>query len=121
MSSDKVDTEKSAADFYPGSSSPDPGHGDIIEDHGAESGLQRRLGTRHITMIALGSSIGMGLWLGSGTSLIAGGPAAMFIGCRLPCCDSSVVVLQTLLTGAFSLWDRSPRRLDDLGRSSVHR
>ena len=84
MSSEKFDTEKSAPDFYPGSSSPDPGHGDVIADHGAESGLQRRLGTRHITMIALGSSIGMGLWLGSGTSLIDGGPAAMFIGCRLP-------------------------------------
>ena len=49
-------------------------------DYGAESELQRRLSTRHITMIALGSSIGMGLWLGSGTSLISGGPAAMFIG-----------------------------------------
>jgi amino acid transporter len=31
-------------------------------------------------MIALGSSIGMGLWLGSGTSLTNGGPAAIFIG-----------------------------------------
>jgi len=31
-------------------------------------------------MIALGSSIGMGLWLGSGTSLTNGGPAGIFIG-----------------------------------------
>jgi amino acid permease len=51
-------------------------------DHGAESELQRRLSSRHITMIALGSSIGMGLWLGSGTSLINGGPAALLIGCK---------------------------------------
>jgi amino acid transporter len=51
-----------------------------MDDHGAESELQRRLSTRHITMIALGSSIGMGLWLGSGTSLASGGPAAMFLG-----------------------------------------
>jgi amino acid transporter len=51
-------------------------------DFGAESELQRRLSSRHITMIALGSSIGMGLWLGSGTSLADGGPAAMFIGCE---------------------------------------
>lgn len=51
-------------------------------DHGADSELQRRLSSRHITMIALGSSIGMGLWLGSGTSLINGGPAALLIGCR---------------------------------------
>ncbi|KAF2092129.1 hypothetical protein K490DRAFT_32268 [Saccharata proteae CBS 121410] len=49
-------------------------------DHGAESELQRRLSTRHLTMIALGSSIGMGLWLGSGTSLTNGGPAGIFIG-----------------------------------------
>ncbi|OGM43356.1 arginine permease [Aspergillus bombycis] len=49
-------------------------------DHGAETDLQRTLSTRHITMIALGSSIGMGLWLGSGTSLANGGPAAIFIG-----------------------------------------
>lgn len=51
-------------------------------DHGADSELQRRLSSRHITMIALGSSIGMGLWLGSGTSLINGGPAALLIGCK---------------------------------------
>ncbi|KAL1609886.1 hypothetical protein SLS60_001551 [Paraconiothyrium brasiliense] len=43
-------------------------------DHGAETELQRHLSTRHVTMIALGSSIGMGLWLGSGKSLASGGP-----------------------------------------------
>lgn len=62
---------------------PDYRHGSVVsitEDFGADSELQRRLSTRHITMIALGSSIGMGLWLGSGTSLTSGGPAAMFIG-----------------------------------------
>lgn len=55
--------------------------GDVYEDYGADSDLQRRLSSRHISMIALGSSIGMGLWLGSGTSLTEGGPAAIFIGC----------------------------------------
>lgn len=51
--------------------------GDVvfISDHGAETELRRLLSTRHLTMIALGSSIGMGLWLGSGTSLTNGGPA----------------------------------------------
>lgn len=43
-------------------------------DHGADTELQRHLSTRHVTMIALGSSIGMGLWLGSGKSLASGGP-----------------------------------------------
>lgn len=74
----------------PPSSSPsadahDVHTGDIVandHDHGAESELQRRLSSRHVTMIALGSSIGMGLWLGSGTSLANGGPAALFIGCK---------------------------------------
>jgi amino acid permease len=50
--------------------------GDVfVHDHGAETDLRRILSTRHLTMIALGSSIGMGLWLGSGTSLVDGGPA----------------------------------------------
>ncbi|PYH31966.1 putative amino acid transporter [Aspergillus neoniger CBS 115656] len=49
-------------------------------DYGAETDLKRSLSTRHLTMIALGSSIGMGLWLGSGESLADGGPAAIFIG-----------------------------------------
>ncbi|KAH3503688.1 hypothetical protein KXW24_008038 [Aspergillus fumigatus] len=31
-------------------------------------------------MVALGSAIGMGMWLGSGTSLLKGGPASLFIG-----------------------------------------
>ncbi|KAL3295297.1 arginine permease [Colletotrichum asianum] len=51
-------------------------------DHGADSRLQRRLGNRHITMIGIGSSIGMGLWLESGKGLVAGGPASLFIGCE---------------------------------------
>lgn len=49
-------------------------------DHGADTELRRILSTRHLTMIALGSSIGMGLWLGSGSSLIRGGPAGIFLG-----------------------------------------
>jgi amino acid transporter len=52
----------------------------VDHDYGADTDLKRTLSTRHITMIALGSSIGMGLWLGSGSSLASGGPAAMFIG-----------------------------------------
>ena len=77
--SDSSDIEKSHE--YPNEKVFDQGHGEIVtEDHGADSELQRRLSTRHITMIALGSSIGMGLWLGSGTSLTSGGPASIFLG-----------------------------------------
>lgn len=51
-----------------------------IVDHGADTTLHRSLGSRHLTMISLGSAIGMGMWLGSGTSLSNGGPASLFIG-----------------------------------------
>ncbi|KAI6093210.1 amino acid permease/ SLC12A domain-containing protein [Hypoxylon rubiginosum] len=50
------------------------------DDYGADTELKRSLSTRHLTMIALGSSIGMGLWLGSGLSLASGGPAGIFLG-----------------------------------------
>ncbi|KAF2668236.1 amino acid transporter [Microthyrium microscopicum] len=49
-------------------------------DHGADSSLQRRLVTLHVVMVALGTSIGMGLWLGSGKCLATGGPASLFLG-----------------------------------------
>ncbi|KAI0159904.1 amino acid permease/ SLC12A domain-containing protein [Hypoxylon sp. FL1284] len=52
----------------------------VDDDCGAETELKRSLSTRHLTMIALGSSIGMGLWLGSGLSLASGGPAGIFLG-----------------------------------------
>ncbi|KAL4938632.1 amino acid permease-domain-containing protein [Aspergillus oleicola] len=58
----------------------DHSHGHYPGDHGADTDLHRQLSTRHLTMIALGSSIGMGLWLGSGVSLQRGGPAAIFLG-----------------------------------------
>ncbi|KAF5662518.1 amino acid transporter [Fusarium circinatum] len=52
----------------------------VEEDVGADSELHRSLTSRHLTMIGIGSSIGMGLWLGSGKGLATGGPAALFLG-----------------------------------------
>ncbi|KAF2645122.1 hypothetical protein P280DRAFT_487584 [Massarina eburnea CBS 473.64] len=76
--------EKDEAHASVESSPPPHSNGDHYHgshgDHGAETELQRLLSTRHVTMIALGSSIGMGLWLGSGTSLASGGPAGIFLG-----------------------------------------
>lgn len=43
-------------------------------------GLSRSLTSRHLLMFSIGSAIGMGMWLGSGMSLVDGGPAALFIG-----------------------------------------
>lgn len=42
--------------------------------------LERALKARHLQMIAIGGSIGTGLFVGSGGSLSGGGPAALIIG-----------------------------------------
>ncbi|KAI9798903.1 MAG: hypothetical protein M1833_004406 [Piccolia ochrophora] len=41
------------------------------------AGLQRKLKARHIQMIAIGSNIGTGLFIGSGKALHTGGPLAL--------------------------------------------
>ncbi|WEW60064.1 histidine permease [Emydomyces testavorans] len=45
----------------------------------ASSPLQRKLHGRHLQMIAIGGSIGTGLFVGSGKSLAIGGPASLLI------------------------------------------
>lgn len=45
----------------------------------AHSPLQRKLKLRNITMIAIGSSIGSALFVGSGSALATGGPAGILI------------------------------------------
>ncbi|CCH58497.1 hypothetical protein TBLA_0A07060 [Henningerozyma blattae CBS 6284] len=42
-------------------------------------GLKKNLQARHVSMIAIGGSLGTGLLIGTGTSLSAAGPASMFI------------------------------------------
>jgi len=45
----------------------------------ATSALHRKLKGRHLQMIAIGGSIGTGLFVGSGSTLAQGGPAALLI------------------------------------------
>lgn len=50
---------------------------EIPKEH---EGLKRRMTSRHLFMISIGSAVGMGLWLGTGASLHKGGPVGLFLG-----------------------------------------
>lgn len=60
-------------------------HGTVEEQEEAphaaiEDRLARKLTARQVQMIAIGGTIGTGLFLGTGKSLATGGPASMLIG-----------------------------------------
>ncbi|RAK99696.1 amino acid permease GAP1 [Aspergillus ibericus CBS 121593] len=83
----------------------------------AESPLQRKLKGRHLQMIAIGGSIGTGLFVGSGTVLAAGGPASVLIayaliGCMLYCTMHALGEMAVLFPVAGSFSHYSTRFID---------
>ncbi|KAI5805363.1 amino acid permease-domain-containing protein [Peziza echinospora] len=83
----------------------------------ADSPLSRSLKGRHLQMIAIGGSIGTGLFVGSGSALASGGPAALLIafsliGTMLYCVVHALGELAVVfpIAGSFSAY--STRFLD---------
>jgi len=83
----------------------------------ANSPLQRSLKGRHLQMIAIGGSIGTGLFVGSGSALAHGGPASLviafiLIGAMLYCTVHALGEMAVLypVAGSFSAY--STRFLD---------
>ncbi|KID90051.1 Amino acid/polyamine transporter I [Metarhizium guizhouense ARSEF 977] len=77
----------------------------------ANTGLARKLKGRHLQMIAIGGSIGTGLFVASGGALHSGGPASLLIafsivGIMLYCTCQALGELAVLfpIAGSFSSW-----------------
>lgn len=77
----------------------------------AHIGLSRSLKGRHLQMIAIGGSIGTGLFVVSGKALNAGGPASLLIafgiiGAMLYCTCQALGELAVIfpIAGSFSSW-----------------
>ncbi|KAK7214587.1 hypothetical protein V2G26_002590 [Clonostachys chloroleuca] len=73
---------RSVEDF-PGGKWPNESNGVVDEEgsprHVQQDRLRRSLSARQVQMIAIGGTIGTGLFLGTGKSLATGGPASMLI------------------------------------------
>jgi amino acid transporter len=88
MGAEEMGREKYDADIEASGASSPVG----IEVSEGESGkLKRSLKGRHMQMIAIGGSIGAGLFVGSGSALNSGGPASLVI-------DFIIIGIMLLLT-----------------------
>lgn len=80
--------------------------------HNTGDGLQRGLEERHVSLMALGAAIGVGLFLGSATTIRLAGPAILI--CYLVCGLAIFVIMRALgemavhnpVSGSFSRYAR---------------
>jgi len=87
-------TNEAHGEFALGNADADRKAGDLTR-------LSRKLKTRHLQMIAIGGSIGCGLFIGSGAALKTGGPGAVvmdfcIIGFMIFCMVNAMGELATL-------------------------
>jgi yeast amino acid transporter len=87
-------TNEAHGEFALGNADADRKAGDLTR-------LSRKLKTRHLQMIAIGGSIGCGLFIGSGAALKTGGPGAVvmdfcIIGLMIFCMVNAMGELATL-------------------------
>ncbi|KAI9836837.1 MAG: hypothetical protein M1819_001002 [Sarea resinae] len=73
------DTEKADPIAVSFDSAQSPGSEDAEKNGAAPQELQRKLKSRHLQMIAIGGTIGTGLFIGSGGALSKSGPAGALI------------------------------------------
>ncbi|KAJ9126935.1 hypothetical protein QFC24_001166 [Naganishia onofrii] len=50
-----------------------------LDPNSKDGAVQRNLKSRHVAMIAIGGTIGTGLFVGSGTALANGGPVGVWV------------------------------------------
>ncbi|CAG8953316.1 hypothetical protein HYFRA_00003524 [Hymenoscyphus fraxineus] len=107
--------EEKTQDKYTPSTTPSPTPGDV--EMGETDKLHRALKGRHMQMIAIGGSIGAGLFVGSGGALSSGGPGAlvidfMIIGFMLLLTVNAMGELAALYPVAGSFYNYSIRFID---------
>lgn len=71
------------------------------EHHVVADKLARKLSARQVQMIAIGGTIGTGLFLGTGKSLATGGPASMLIAYAIV---GAIVLLTMLALGEMAAY-----------------